>query len=324
VKPGTLQAKYGRALLILGLLAALPLIRAIPGVNANYWLHNFILVVMWTIIGMSWNLLSGYCGQVSFGHAAFFGIGAYTSGMLYVKLGISGWWGMLASIPVVGAAALIIGFICLRLRGPFFALATIAVGVILRIVAENLVGVTGGDMGIMIRERTWVEKTWYYYIILALAAATFWFVDRVIASRLGYYFVAIREDQDAAESLGIDTTRYKTIALVLSAVLCGFAGAFYTNYMGYIDPKVVFALHDISVMAIMVVMVGGVATRWGPILGAVIMILLAEIIRTIPKVGTAHHTLFGVLLIVVIIFLPNGVVGDAAKLRRLLRLGRSS
>ena len=136
--------------------------------------------------------------------------------------------------------------------------------------------------------------------------------------------MAIREDQDAAESLGIDTTRYKTIALVLSAVLCGFAGAFYTNYMGYIDPKVVFALHDISVMAIMVVMVGGVATRWGPVLGAVIMILMAEIIRTIPKVGTAHHTLFGVLLIVVIIFLPNGVVGDAAKLRRLLRPGRSA
>jgi len=107
-------------------------------------------------------------------------------------------------------------------------------------------------------------------------------------------------------------------------VLCGFAGAFYTNYMGYIDPKVVFALHDISVMAIMVVMVGGVATRWGPAIGAVIMILLAEVIRTIPKVGTAHHTLFGVLLIVVIIFLPNGVVGDSAKLRRLLRPGRSS
>ena len=111
-----------------------------------------------------------------------------------------------------------------------------------------------------------------------------------MASRLGYYFVAIREDQDAAESLGIDTTRYKTIALVLSAVLAGFAGAFYMNYMGYIDPKVVFALHDISVMAIMVVMVGGVATRWGPIVGAVIMILLAELIRTIPKIGAAHHT----------------------------------
>jgi branched-chain amino acid transport system permease protein len=176
----------------------------------------------------------------------------------------------------------------------------------------------------MIRERTWIEKTWYYYIVLLLAAGTFWLVEWVVRSKLGYYFVAIREDQDAAESLGIDTTRYKTIALVLSAVLTGLAGAFYMNYMGYIDPKVVFALHDISVMAIMVVMVGGVATRWGPVVGAVIMILLAELIRTIPMVGTAHHTLFGVLLIVVIIFLPNGIVGDAAKLRRWLRLGRAA
>jgi branched-chain amino acid transport system permease protein len=309
--------------LVLAMLVAVPAISLVPGVNANYWLHNFILVVMWSVIGMSWNLLSGYCGQVSFGHAAFFGIGAYTAGLLYAKLGLSAWWGLAATVPVVGLAALVIGFVCLRLRGPFFALATIAVGVILRVVAENLTGFTGGDLGIMIRERTWVEKTWYYYIILALAAASFWFVERVVASKLGYYFVAIREDQDAAESLGIDTTLYKTIALVLSAVLAGFAGAFYMNYMGYIDPKVVFALHDISVMAIMVVMVGGVATRWGPVVGAVIMILLAEMIRTIPHIGTAHHTLFGVLLIVVIIFLPNGVVGDAAKLRRLLRFGRS-
>jgi branched-chain amino acid transport system permease protein len=166
----------------------------------------------------------------------------------------------------------------------------------------------------MIRERTWVEKTWYYYIVLALATATFLLVDRVVASRLGYYFVAIREDQDAAESLGIDSTRYKTIALVLSAVPTGLAGAFYISYMGYIDPSVVFAQHDISVMAIMVVMVGGVATRLGPIVGATIMILLAELIRTIPEIGAAHHTLFGVLLIVVIIFLPNGIVGDAARL----------
>jgi len=309
---------------VLAALAAVPAISLVPGVNANYWLHNIILVVMWSVIGMSWNLLSGYCGQVSFGHAAFFGIGAYTAGLLYVKLGLSAWWGIAATIPVVGLAALVIGFVCLRLRGPFFALATIAVGVILRVVAENLTGFTGGDLGIMIRERTWIEKTWYYYIILAIAAGTFWFVERVVASRLGYYFVAIREDQDAAESLGINTTLYKTIALVLSAVIAGFAGAFYMNYMGYIDPKVVFALHDISIMAIMVVIVGGVATRWGPIVGAVIMILLAELIRTIPQIGAAHHTVFGVLLIVVIIFLPNGVVGDAAKLRRLLRIGRPS
>jgi branched-chain amino acid transport system permease protein len=299
-------------LIIAGTLALIPL----AGLS-SYVMHILILVVMWSVIGMAWNLLSGYCGQVSFGHAAFFGTGAYTAGMLYSKFGISGWWGLPASIIVVSAFALVIGYICLRLRGPFFALATLSMGVILRIVAENLVGFTGGDLGIMIRERTWVEKTWYYYIILVIACFTYFVVKTAIESKLGYYFVAIREDQDAAESLGIDTTRYKTVALVLSAVLTGFAGAFYTNYMGYIDPKVVFALHDISIVTIMVVMVGGVATYWGPVVGAVIMVFLAEAIRSIPTLGTAHQTFFGILLIVIIIFLPNGIVGDFPKLKRL-------
>jgi branched-chain amino acid transport system permease protein len=190
--------------------------------------------------------------------------------------------------------------------------------------AENLTTITEGDLGIMIRERTWIEKTWYFYIILIIAAVSFFLVKKVIESKLGYYFVAIREDQDAAESLGINTTLYKTIALSLSAVITGLAGAFYTNYMGYIDPKIVFALHDISIVTIMVVMVGGVATYWGPFVGAVIMVFLAEIIRTIPKLGAAHHTFFGILLIVIIIFLPNGIVGDLPKLKKLFGIRSAS
>ena len=299
-------------LIIAGLLAVLPLIGL-----SSYWMHILILVIMWSVIGMAWNLLGGYCGQVSFGHAAFFGVGAYTAGILYNKLGISAWWGLPLSIFFVTIFALVIGYICLRLKGPFFALGTLAMGVILRVMAENLTTITEGDLGIMIRERTWIDKTWYFYIILILAALAFFLVKKVIESKLGYYFVAIREDQDAAESLGINTTLYKTIALSLSAVITGLAGAFYTNYMGYIDPKIVFALHDISIVTIMVVMVGGVATYWGPFVGAVIMVFLAEIIRTIPKLGAAHHTFFGILLIVIIIYLPNGIVGDLPKLKKL-------
>jgi branched-chain amino acid transport system permease protein len=299
-------------ILIIAGLAVVPL----TGLN-TYFLHVLIITIMWSVIGMAWNLLGGFCGQVSFGHAAFFGVGAYTAGILYHKLDISAWWGMPLSVVVVAGFSLIIGFICLRLRGPFFALGTLAVGVILRVTAENLTGLTEGNLGIMIRERTWVEKTWYYYIILSLAVVVFILVRKVIASKLGYYFVAIREDQDAAESLGIDTTHYKTVALCLSAVITGLAGAFYTNYMGYIDPKVVFALHDISIVVIMVVMVGGVATFWGPIIGSVIMVLLAELIRSIPKLGAAHLTLFGLLLIAIIIFLPNGIIGDIPRIKRL-------
>jgi branched-chain amino acid transport system permease protein len=307
------------SLIILALLAFLPLLGL-----SSYAMHILILVIMWSIIGMAWNLLGGYCGQVSFGHAAFFGVGAYTSGILYQKLGVSAWWGLPLSIIVLTCFSLVIGFICLRLRGPFFALATLAMGVILRITAENLTGFTQGDLGIMIRERTWVGKTWYFYIILALAAASFLLIKKIIESKLGYYFVAIREDQDAAESLGIHTTLYKTIALCVSGVLTGTAGVFYMNYMGYIDPKVVFALHDISIVTIMVVMVGGVATFWGPVIGSLIMVLLAELIRSIPALGVAYQTLFGILLIVIIIFLPNGIAGDLPKLKRLIRFRGAS
>ncbi len=300
--------------IIFGILALVPLSGA-----STYLMHIFILVIMWSVIGMAWNLLGGYCGQVSFGHAAFFGMGAYSAGIVYLKLGISAWWGFPVAVVVVALEALIIGFICLRLRGPFFALATLAMGEVLRVTAENLREFTNGSLGILIKQRTWVEKTWYYYIILALAFGSFILIRKIVHSKLGYYFVAIREDQDAAESLGINTTLYKTIALVISAVLTGLAGAFYTNYMGYIDPEIVFALHDISIITIMVVMVGGVATLWGPAVGAVVMVLLAEFIRTLPRVGTAHQSLFGILLILIIIFLPNGLVGDFPKIKKLTK-----
>ena len=296
-------------LLILALLCILPLIGL-----SSYIMHILVLVIMWSVIGMGWNLLGGYCGQVSFGHAAFFGMGAYSSGLIYYHLGISGWWGLLVSIPVLIITSLVIGFICLRLRGAYFALATLALGEVLRVTAENLVKFTQGDLGILIKQRTWVEKTWYFYVVLLLAAGSFFLIKKVIESKLGYYFVAIREDQDAANSLGINTTLYKTIALCLSGVLTGVAGAFYMNYMGYIDPTTVFALYDISIVTVMVVMVGGVATYWGPAIGALIMVFLAEVIRSMPKIGAAHQTLFGTLLILIIIFLPNGIAGDFRKL----------
>ena len=298
--------------IVIAVLLVLPL----AGLS-SYSLHILVLVITWSIMGMAWNILGGFTGQVSFGHAAFFGIGAYTAGLLYHHLGISAWWGLLASIPVLAVTSLIIGYICLRLRGAYFALATLALGEVLRVTAENLVDFTKGDVGILIQTRTWVEKTWYYYIVLLIAIATFILVKKVIESKWGYYFVAIREDQDAANSLGINTTLYKTISLTLSGIITGVAGAFYMNYMGYIDPTTVFPLYDISITLVMVVMVGGVATYWGPFVGAIIMVFLAEVIRSLPQIGAAHQTFFGALLIVIIIFLPNGIVGDFRKIKNL-------
>jgi len=301
-------------LIIFGLLCFVPLL------NLNtYVMHILILVLMWSVMGMAWNILGGYTGQVSFGHAAFFGVGAYAAGILYYQLGISAWWGIPVSIFFLTILSLVVGYICLRLRGAYFALATLALGEICRVTTENLTTFTQGNMGIMIRERTWVDKTWYFYIILLIAAGTFILIKAVMESKWGYYFVAIREDQDAAESLGIDTTFYKTISLCLSGVITGIAGAFFMNYMGYIDPGVVFPLYDISITLVMVVMVGGAATYWGPIVGAVIMVFLAEEIRSIPYIGAAHQTIFGVILILIILFLPNGIVGDFRKLLNLFK-----
>ncbi|MDP3426034.1 MAG: branched-chain amino acid ABC transporter permease [Humidesulfovibrio sp.] len=307
-----MNKKYTLFILI-GLLLVLPQVGL-----SSYVLHILILTLMWATAGMAWNLLGGYCGQVSFGHAAFFGMGAYCSGLLAHHFDISPWLGFPLSIPCVALLALGMGFIVLRLRGPYFVLATLAIGELLRIVAENLVDLTQGNLGVLIR-RTWVEKDPYYYVILALALGTYFLIQKIMESRWGYYFVAIREDQDAAESLGINTTLYKTIALTISAVITGFTGAFYMNYMGYIDPQIVFSLGDISIVMIMVVMVGGVATFFGPWVGAIIMVILAEWIRSLPVIGTGYQTLFGVLLIVIIIFLPNGLVGDFAKIKRFFK-----
>jgi branched-chain amino acid transport system permease protein len=289
---------------------------------SSYIMHILILVLLWSVIGMAWNVLGGYAGQVSFGHAAFFGFGAYTAGILYQHLGISAWWGLPASIVVLTILSLVVGYICLRLRGAYFALATLALGEICRVSAENLVDFTRGNLGIMIQERTWVEKTWYFYIILLIAAGSYLIIKLFMESKPGFYFIAIREDQDAAESLGINTTLYKTIALCLSGVLTGIAGAFYMNYMGYIDPETVFHLYNISIVTVMVVMVGGAATYWGPVIGAVIMVFLAEIIRSLPHVGAAHMTIFGVILILIIMFLPNGIVGDYRKIPGLFGVKR--
>ncbi|WP_303852167.1 branched-chain amino acid ABC transporter permease [Seleniivibrio woodruffii] len=304
-------------LITLAVLLVLPLLGF-----STYVMHIFILLLMWATIGMSWNLLSGYCGQVSFGHAAFFGIGAYTAGILYSKAGASPWLGLPLSVLVVGVFAFIIGLIVLRLRGPFFALATLASGEVFRVSAENMEWLTNGTLGIMLQKRLWVSKEPYYYIILVIAVATFLLMKYLIGSKLGYFFVAIREDQDAADSLGINTTLYKTIALVVSGMITGVAGAFYMNYMGYIDPHIVFALHDVSIITIMIVMVGGVATQWGPFVGAVIMVMLQEAVRSIGSLGALHQAIFGLLLIFIIIFLPNGIVGDFGKIKRFFGLGR--
>lgn len=319
------------ALGTLAVLAVLPLV-----LKDNYFLHLFILFLIWVVIGSSWNIFAGYTGQVSFGHAAFFGTGAYSAGLLAQHLGVSAWWGMLIGGPLAMLLGLPFGAICFPLRGAYFALASLALNLILMHLATIGESVTGGMQGIMIMP-TFVSKIPYYYIALAMAAATLLAVSLIVHSKWGYYFVSIREDQDAAESLGINSTRYKNVSLCVSAFFTGTAGALYMNYMGFIDPHVVFSLHDYSVMAILVAIVGGVGTIYGPAVGAFIMVAVQEffrsgffglldalgkrtgsetVARALEIVQHAHVLVFGVLVVVVILFLPNGIVGDWEKIKR--------
>jgi branched-chain amino acid transport system permease protein len=298
-------------LAVLGLVAV-----GLPFLLSGYYGHVLILVLLWITMATAWNLLGGYVGQVSFGHSLFFGLGAYGGGLLYHHFGISTWWGMLAGPVCAVIAAIPVGLITFRLRGSYFALSMLAVGEIARIIFTNWVPFSNGAVGVMI-SRTWGgEKLPYYFIMLAITTVTLYSVYRLVHSKFGYYFLSIREDQDAAEALGIPTTKYKMYALIPSAFFTALAGAFYMNYMAYIQPGIVFSLADISIMMILCVMMGGAGTQWGPALGATVFVLLAELFRTLPIIKEVHVLVFSLIVVLIIMFVPDGILGEWDKVMR--------
>lgn len=287
---------------------------AIPPFLGGYFQHVLILIMMWITMATAWNLLGGYCGQVSFGHAVFFGLGAYGGGLLYLHWDISPWWGMIAGPLLAVIIGIPIGLITFRLRGAYFALAMLALGETFRIVFTNWESVTAGAVGI-ITSRTWgAAKLPYYYIALAIAALSIYVAYYLVRSKYGYYFVSIREDQDAAEGLGIPTTRYKLYALIPSAFFTGLAGAVFMNYIAYIEPHLVFNLSAISIMMILAVMMGGAGTLWGPVLGAALYTILSEALRAV--IGPISYLVFPLIACLIIMFLPDGIIGDWDKIKR--------
>ena len=316
-------------LILLIILIIFPLV-----IQNAYYQHLMILVLMWVVIGSGWNVIAGYTGQVSFGDAAFFGTGAYTAGILAYHFHISAWWGMAFGGIMAMGVAFPFGWICFRLRGAYFALASLALNEVCRHIATVAEPLTQGMVGILIMP-SFLSKIPYYYIALALAVLSVGFVQIVMHSKWGYYFLSIRKDQDAAESLGINTHHYKMVSLNIAAFLTGMAGALFMNYMGFIDPSVVFSLHDISIMAILVGIVGGVGTIFGPVVGAFVMVAVHEFFRTgffglfkglaaltgsdflivaAKYISQAHVLGFGILVVLVILLLPNGIVGDWKKI----------
>jgi branched-chain amino acid transport system permease protein len=294
------------ALFFLGILL-LPLF-----IKSDYYLGLIILVMMWSVLGLSWNLLGGYAGQVSFGHAVFFGIGAYTACLLYTKLGVSLWIGFVMAGLAGALIAVPVGLICLRLRGPYFALSVLALSEVLRLMTLHWKSFTEGAVGILLIFPVMENKIGFYYLIFGLLVLTIFVIYHFVRTRAGYYFLAIREDEDAAEALGIFTVRYKLLALIISAFFTGVMGAFYANYTTFIDPYIVFSIVDVSIAVVLVVALGGIGTFWGPIVGAMVVVLFSEGFRSFfPE---AHVLVYGMLIILVILFLPEGIVGGAKTL----------
>jgi branched-chain amino acid transport system permease protein len=300
------------------LLAVLALSIALPSLLANASQLNYaILVLMIAQVGVAWNILGGYAGQVSLGHAAFYGIGAYTSTKLLMLFGLSPWFGMLAGGVLAVLFALAIGWPCFRLKGHYFAMATIAVAEILQIIVTNSEWL-GGAVGLSLpmAEAGWwgfvfnKSKVPYYYIILILLLLTLivsWLIER---SFLGYYFRAIKDEPDAARSVGISLTRYKLVAISASSFLTALGGTFYAQKELFIDPSSTMAT-SLSIKISLVAILGGVGRLSGPVIGAVVLTAIEETTRAMFG-GTGRGTdliIYASLIIVVAVFYPSGIVG---------------
>lgn len=289
----------------LGVVAVLGL----PFLLGDYGLHLLVLVCMYVTLSSSWNILT-LAGQLTLGHAGFFGIGAYTSALLALRLGVPIAAGMVAGALAAAALAAAVGFVCLRLRGVYLAIATLSLVEALRIVVLNLPDYTEGSMGITLPPVFGGARRPAYFAMLVVAVlpvlATVW----IKRSKLHVIFGAIREDQGAAEMLGINTTAYKVLAFALSASFAGLAGGFYPHYITYTTPDSAFAI-GLSIEAQIMPILGGLYTVAGPVVGAIVLTLAGEYLRT--TFGAANLFVYGVVMIVVILCLPDGLVGLARR-----------
>ena len=286
--------------------------------------HVMIMIFLYATLGLAWNMIGGYAGQISLGHALFFGIGAYTSTLMLMKLGASPWVGMLVGGILSIGVSFIIGYPCFKLAGHYFAIATIAIGEIAQVWMLNW-DWAGAAVGLtlpilpesLVNLEFHSTKAPYYYIafgLLILGLLATYGIDR---SKLGYYFKAIKGDLEAARSLGINVTKYKFYALALSAFFTSICGSFYAQYVLFIDPDSVFPLM-LSVIVCLVATLGGVGTIWGPVIGAFILIPISEFTRIYLGGGGKGTDLviYGLLIIIISVYQPFGVIGIAKRFRK--------
>jgi len=290
--------------LIAGLAVTLTALAFYPLEATGYGVRVMLQLFMWIALAQSWNLISGLTGYVSFGHVAFFGTGAYTAGILIAK---AGWPWLLASLAggvMAMVFALLVGWPCLRLKGPYFAIAMLGLNEVLRVAVSYYEGLTGGGNGLSLP--TLHASVPIYYVMGLVAAGVTALTYVIVTSRFGLRLMTIREDEVAAEAMGIDTFRYKLYAFLLSAVAPGIAGGLAARDQGYIEPISVFPLATTITMIVMVLF-GGKGTIWGPVLGAVLLFAFQEIVWV--KFIYLHQLLFGAIIVLVVLLMPRGILG---------------
>jgi len=288
---------------------------AFPFVFPSNFMVNFgVMALFYAFIGQSWNISGGFAGQLSFGHVAFFGVGAYASTILQLRLGVSPWLGL----PIAGLAGAAVGgaiaVLSFRagLKGSYFALITLAFAEVLRIVS-NSIGITGGGLGLLIpmkigaQNLQFAERSGFYFLILALTAGSVALAEWMRRSRFGAQLAAIRENEDSAKALGINVFAEKVKVMLISGAIGGLGGCFFAQYFLYIDPLIAFGT-DKSIEMLLVSMIGGAGTVYGPLVGAVLLALVSDVTRTLTQIQGLSLVLYGALLVVIIAFLPNGLI----------------
>ena len=285
-------------------------------VTSGVVLNTAIMMLYTALLGLSWNILAGFGGQFSFGHAVFFGTGAYAAAVLQAKFGWNAWATLPAALVLGAAVGAFIGALSFRygLRGSYFALVTLAFAEVFRILANN-VEFTGAGVGIMVKLRAGADnfqfgtKAGYLYVVLAFAIAGLLVCWWLKNSRYGAWLQAVRDNEDSAKALGVNVFRVKLAAIALSGVLMAAGGVFYAQYFQYIDPGLAYG-PGVSIEALLGPIVGGLGTLWGPVLGAVLLQLLGEGTRGLfENAPGVSLMLYGALLVLMVTFMPSGILG---------------
>ncbi len=283
----------------------------------SFYLHLMITIFMYAVMSQSWNVIAGLSGQISLGHGAFFGIGAYATSFFFTEYSITPWIGILLGMIFSGIIAILIGIPMLRLSGHYFAIATLLIGISFQVIFQRweLVGAASGLWVPLTEEDSWIaiqfhsSKIPYYYIFLMFFIVTFFLVWLLSRSKIGFRLRAVRDDYQAASSLGINVSRYKIIAYVISAIIMAPMGSMFAQYILIVDPDRVFNF-DISIFVLLITVLGGIGSVWGPLIGTLILIPITEYSRIyLGGTGGAVDLIFyGIILMLICVFRPSGLI----------------